>query len=394
MTIDPLASPITEIIVPLDHLRRLTDCCGIIQHADHAVPRYHTGYATDDNARALMAAVKHYRLHHDAVSRELATRYLAFLTYAQREDGRFHNFFGYDRRPLDIVGSEDTLGRALQALALLLHSPPYAGLVGAAERLFNCALPALKQLQHPRSKALGLLALHQWVQARPEQAGRAGRLAAPLADYLVTRFEEHSRDEWCWILPDMTYANGVLPEALFRAHQLTGQPRYLQVARESLDFFCQVSFRDGLLSPVGNDGWYHAEDKEPPLYDQQPIDAAAMVEAALAGFEVTGEEQYLRIAQDSLAWFFGRNLSGESLYDPETGGCYDALTARGVNLNRGAESTICLLLAQLSLRETLLRRRVGERNSVAVGVEQVPGEGQPSFSSAGAAEAACLGRRG
>jgi len=76
-----------------------------------------------------------------------------------------------------------------------------------------------------------------------------------------------------------------------------------------------------------------------------------MAEASLAAFDATGETEYLHKAWLSYEWFFGRNLRGESLYDPETGGCFDALTANGVNRNRGAESTICLLFAHLSVYE-------------------------------------------
>ena len=39
------------------------------------------------------------------------------------------------------------------------------------------------------------------------------------------------------------------------------------------------------------------------------------------------------------------------LYDFRTGACYDGLTPRGPNLNQGAESTLCCLLALLTLTE-------------------------------------------
>jgi len=41
----------------LDHLHRLTDDTGMLQHATFAVPNYGDGYATDDNARALLLTV-------------------------------------------------------------------------------------------------------------------------------------------------------------------------------------------------------------------------------------------------------------------------------------------------------------------------------------------------
>jgi len=59
--------------ISLDHLARLTDCFGLIQHANYSIPDFRTGYTTDNNARALVVAVKHYRLYGDQLSRDLAS---------------------------------------------------------------------------------------------------------------------------------------------------------------------------------------------------------------------------------------------------------------------------------------------------------------------------------
>ncbi len=339
----------------LAHLQRLTDCFGIIQHANYAVPDYRSGYTTDDNARALVVACKYHQLHGDALSRDLATRYLSFLMFAQREDGRFHNFIGYERRPLDEVGSEDCFGRALHALAYVLYAPPQPGLAGPAERMLHQALPHVEHLEHPRGKALSLIALRTWAMARPEESERARALAAALGEDLVACYREHARPDWDWLLPDMTYANATLPEALFRAYQLTENAEFQRVARRTLKFLCGRTLAHGVLQLVGNHGWHRAGEVTPPAYDQQPIDAASMVEALLAGFDATGEIEYLRTAAVCYEWFHGRNSNGRSLYDPETDGCFDALTASGVNLNRGAESCISMLLAHLSLYEAKQR---------------------------------------
>jgi len=340
-----------DLPLPLDHLVRLTDCFGVIQHATHALPDYKSGYTTDDNARALAVAVKHYHLHGDQLSRELATRCLAFLMFAQREDGRFQNFIGYDRRYCEEAVSEDAFGQAFSALGLTLHTPPQPGLVGPAERMFHQAIPWVDRMEHPRARALCIIALYWWSKADTGDARRARETAYPLAQYLVSRYREHSRPDWDWILPELTYSNAKLPEALFRAYQMTSNDEFLSVARHSLNFLYEKSILNDVLYLVGNDGWYTSHERQPALYDQQPVDAAALVNASLAAYEATGETGYLHKAWLSYEWFFGRNLRGESLYDPETGGCFDALTANGVNHNRGAESTICLLLAHLSIYE-------------------------------------------
>jgi len=345
--------------LPLDHLRRLTDCFGITQHATYSLPDYQTGYTTDDNARALVVAVKHYRMYGDELSRELAMRYLAFLLFARRPDGRFHNFVGFDRRPLDEIGSEDCFGRALWAFAWVLLSPPEPGLVGPAERMLHEALRWVPELEHPRGRAFSITALYQWMLARPRETPRVLELTRSLADYLVTRYRQHSQPSWDWLLPEMTYANAKLPEALFRAYQIAGDDNYLDIARRTLDFLCRKTFVNDWLCLVGNTGWRQSDSHDPPRYDQQPIDASALVDAALAGFDATGDSAYLRRAWHALEWFFGRNAQGVSLYDPKTGACFDGLMQHGVNQNRGAESTICLLLSQLSVLEA--RQRVSRQ---------------------------------
>lgn len=44
-----------------DYMRRITDDTGIFQHTKFGVPDRAKGYTTDDNARALIAAVLMYK---------------------------------------------------------------------------------------------------------------------------------------------------------------------------------------------------------------------------------------------------------------------------------------------------------------------------------------------
>jgi hypothetical protein len=342
--------------VKLDHLERMTDYFGLIQHANYSIPDFRTGYTTDDNARALVVALKHHRLYGDKLSRDLTYRYLAFLMYAQMPDGRFHNFISYDRRPTDVVGSEDAFGRAVWALAHVLASPVESGVVGPAERMLHEALPWIEKLEHPRSKAYCATALYWWTQCERCDNPRATLLARPIADYLVHRHRESQQPGWDWVLPEFTYANAVLPKALFRAYQLLGDEEYLLTAKRTMDFLTRKTWVEEVVSVIGNREWLSPDaDFTPARYDQQPIEAGLMVEAALAAYDATGDLSYLRTAWRSLEWFFGRNLQNLSLYDPETGGCYDALMEGQVNQNRGAESTVCLLLAWLSMLEARQR---------------------------------------
>jgi len=104
----------------LDHLRHMTDETGMLQHALFTVPNYNEGYTTDDNARALIVSTLLDELGNEEAL-ELAPRYLAFILYAfSAETGRFRNFLDYQRHWLEVIGSEDSQGRALLALSTVL----------------------------------------------------------------------------------------------------------------------------------------------------------------------------------------------------------------------------------------------------------------------------------
>ncbi|MEM9417559.1 MAG: glycosyl transferase family 1, partial [Planctomycetota bacterium] len=113
---------------------------------------------------------------------------------------------------------------------------------------------------------------------------------------------------------------------------------------------------DAYLSVIGNDGWL-VRGRTAALFDQQPLEAYALVDACLDAARlarhddvVDARESWERLAWMSFAWFTGRNDLGLSLHDPVTGGCRDDLHRDGVNRNQGAESTLAYLLSVLELR--------------------------------------------
>src|SRR5258706_7171524 len=102
--------------IKLDHLHRMTDDTGIVEHAVFVVPNYPEGYTTDDNARALIVAILLEELGSSAPAGalDLASRYLAFLWLAfAPKSRRFRNFLSYQRQWQEPEGSEDSHGRAL-----------------------------------------------------------------------------------------------------------------------------------------------------------------------------------------------------------------------------------------------------------------------------------------
>ncbi|MDA8066211.1 MAG: glycosyltransferase [Thermaerobacter sp.] len=336
----------------LRHLFRMTDDTGMLQHARHGIPDRRHGYTTDDNARALLVALKLQEVWEVPRSRELAELYLSFLGHAQREDGGFRNFMDYQRRFLPEEESEDCFGRCLWALAAVLGS---AGALGdAAQERLEWALPRAAALRFLRGQAHAVRALALLVEAR-FALRRTRPLLRKLSGSLLDAYREACRPDWRWFEPEATYGNADLPHALLLAWAATGDERYRQAGTQTLDFLLESVWTGKLFRPVGNRGWWR-QGEAPARYDQQPLEAGTTADACLTAYRLTGEERYRRAAAGALAWFHGRNSRKVDLYDAQTGGCRDGITPAGANRNQGAESLLSMLWAQLVWTETVQRR--------------------------------------
>ena len=354
--------PITGLPRPkLDHLRRLTDDTGLLQHARYSVPDRSHGYCTDDNSRALVVAAKHYDLFRDPEAERLLSIYLAFLAYAQRPDGLFHNFMSYDRQFLDEVGSDDCYGRALWGLGFAVCRGPDPCSILAKE-MFERALVNLRAL-NLRGRAYALLGLCCYLQRYPE-AEDVVVMITELADAHVKHHQAEAPGDWPWFEGVIAYDSAVIPQSLFLAFEVTHKEVYRDLAQKSLDFVLEMCDRSDHLSLVGNEGW-HERGGEPAAFDQQPIDACGLVEACKVAFRLTGQRSYLKYMRMAFDWFLGVNDKGQPLYNFKTGGCSDGLMAEGVNQNQGAESTLCCLLALLTLTEVF-----SEQDRMARGIRR------------------------
>ena len=334
----------------IDHVRALTDDVGIFQHARYTIPNRSHGYCTDDNARALIFALQAHRLTDQRELVDMAKIYLSFLESAFNADnGRFRNFMSYDRRWLEEMGSEDCHGRALWSLGFAVADASTVGVRAAALDLFNRALRASETFDSPRAWAFTLVGIHAYLR-RYSGDGDARRIRETLAIQLFDRFQSNSTDDWIWPEDTLTYANGKLPHALLLAGQWMQRPEMIKMGLKSLRWLLGVKTTSGgVLSPVGNDGWYH-RGLEKAQFDQQPIDPHALLEACIEAYNVTRQEQWLKDARRCFDWFLGRNPLKKALYDYETGGCRDGLQPNGVNENEGAESTLAWLLSLLAIR--------------------------------------------
>jgi glycosyltransferase involved in cell wall biosynthesis len=342
----PRASSLPEL--RLDHLVRMTDDTGIIQHATFSVPARETGYCVDDNARALIVALNADRLSSSRETARLVSTYLGFLHLAQTSDGRFRNLMSYSRSFAAESASEDCTGRALWALGTAVHLAGDEGQRLLARQMFERGLRFATELG-PRGTALTMLGITSFLTARPEVAPAAAILET-LSQRLCRQFRDRATPEWRWFEPTLTYDNALLPLALWRAQLIKPDPASREVARQSLEFLEQTCFHDDRLVLIGNHGW-HSRSGTKADADEQPIDAAAFVLAFRAAYLVTGDHRYLNRMRESFAWFLGANRLGASVYDSATAGCRDGLGATAANLNQGAESTVSFQLSLIAMLE-------------------------------------------
>ncbi len=336
----------------LEHVARMSDDTGIMQHASFSVPRYHDGYCLDDNARALllMTVIEDTGAENARSIRALETRYLAFVAHAFNEnEGRFRNFMSYSRRWLEECGSEDSHGRALWALGAVVGRSAAPGRQSLAGSLFHRALPAVDGFTSPRAWAFTLLGIDEYLGAfQGDSSVQAVRRT--LAGRLLDLHRRASTAEWPWFEDRLTYCNARLSQALIICGKRMENEEMVSVGLRSLDWLSTLqSSEDGCFAPVGSNGFY-VRGQSMARFDQQPVEACAMVSACLEAHRATGQLTWALRARRAFDWFLGRNVLEEPLYDPSTGGCRDGLHPDRANQNQGAESTLSFLLALLEMR--------------------------------------------
>jgi hypothetical protein len=321
------------------------------QHAIFTIPNYQEGYATDDNARALMVSVLLKELGNKEAD-ELATRYLAFTWYAfNTETRRFRNFMDYQRHWLEDNGSDDCHGRALWALGAILGRSNMPALQNMAGRVFQQSLLAMLETTSPRAWAFALIGIHEYLR-RFSGDRRVSQVQEELAGRLLSLYRENRVDGWNWFEDKLTYCNAALPHAMLSSGQSIPDPAMIKAGLESLAWLLELQHADAAgkhFVPIGSNGFYPKGGKR-ARFDQQPVEAQATVSACLEAQRITGEKHWHTEARRAFEWFLGRNDLHLPLYDPTTGGCRDGLHPDRPNENQGAESTLAFLQSLLELR--------------------------------------------
>lgn len=332
----------------LDHLLRMSDSTGIFQHALFTVPDFHHGYCTDDNARAFILCCQLDHLGGTPPNKSLdrlSSSCLAFLASAlHRDTGRFRNFMSFERRWLEDSGSEDSHGRALWALGIGAMRARDQGQRLLCIQMFEVALTHVESFTSPRAWAFTLLGLHEYLSARPENSAAITARAA-LVTGLVRLWKSSATPHWPWFEPSATYDNARLCQALLLNGHAMRHEDAIRIGMEALRWLVSIQkTQAGCFRPVGSDGFYVCDGTR-AHFDQQPVEAQAMVAACLEAHRITQEEEWFREARRAFEWFLGRNDLTQPLYDPASGGCGDGLHPDRVNQNQGAESTLAFHLA-------------------------------------------------
>nr|WP_294860610.1 glycosyltransferase [uncultured Fluviicola sp.] len=337
--------------INLSHFSKLTTRFGMIQFSKINQPDISSGYTLDDNARAMIASCMYYETTMDGASLVAIRTYLDFIAFCQQPEGDFLNYVDENHQftsQNSEVNLSDSNGRAIWALGYLISKqailPKHFG--EQANSILQMALKRVHYMHSPRAMAFTIKGLHYSnLENKSEEVTTLIKL---LADRLVGIYRHESEENWPWFESYLTYANSVLPEALLYAWRETGDQFYKFVAKTSFDFLLSMTFNRNGIKLISNKSWLHKGHKSEE-FGEQPVDVAYTILALDQFYEVFGDMSYLAKSQSAFSWFLGNNHLSQVIYNPCTGGCYDGLEQKHVNLNQGAESTVSYLIARMTV---------------------------------------------
>ncbi len=320
--------------VGLRHLSRLTDDRGILEHAQYEHPRFEHGYCADDNARLLVVAARDNGENPDSVL--LARIAARFLIDALRNDGQIHNRMSFDRMWIDAPSTDDCSGRAVWGFGTAVSQSSDAELRTSCYEAFGVAVQTRSDFL--RSMCFALLGAAEIVKVDPTHEGAAALLADGVAMFA---FHPNGHGSWVWPEKRLTYANAVIPEAMMAVGDALGYVPLIRRGAFLLQWLIRQETAGDHLSvtPVGGRGPGDVK----PGFDQQPIEVAAIADAASRASAITGDDYWEEVIDLAVNWFLGNNDVGLCMINADTGGGYDGLRPSSVNLNQGAESTLAMI---------------------------------------------------
>ncbi len=333
--------------------------------------------AVDDVARAAVVYLWEYERTGDPALLDYARRCLEFVRYMQAEDGEFYNFVVDRLGTINERGntSYKSLGwwamRGLWALGEGVRvfdavDPAYADELAAAYLRTEAAvaatlnnygetialhgfdIPAWIPTSEATIASIGLLGMSAYYQARPNPATAEAitRIADGIAAYRLGTHSEYPFG----MHPARANAPGFwhnwgahMPHALVMAGMALDRQDWIDSAAAEANSF--------LLRQLAFEPFRHI-GVVPYRLEQIAYGTNMLVQTYVALYHATGEERYAQLAGLAGSWYFGSNIAGVPMYDPETGRTYDGINGPvswRVNRNSGAESTIEGLLSMSAL---------------------------------------------
>ncbi len=338
-------------VLSIAPIERMTDGTGMLQHSILGIPDRRHGYCIDDNARGLMLMALAEDLSAERRS-ALSTTYASFVQHAWNDDTRrFRNFMSYDRKWLEDVGSDDSNGRALWCLAVAARRGATPAIRRWALDWYDRTASAMGTLDAPRTRAFQMLAAAEILAVRHDDASATTVLREGAA-LLTALLNVASRPDWAWFEIVLAYDNTRLPEALIRAGLALGDRALVTAGLTALDWVAeQTTGHGGEFRPVGTES-FGKPFETPAVFDQQPLEAWAAIDAYVLAWQITGDSRWEARATAAHDWFLGRNTLSVPIIDPATGECHDGLNPFAVNLNQGAESVIAWQAARRAWLKT------------------------------------------
>jgi len=322
----PAARPIS-----LAHLEHMTDDIGLFEHALLNQPRVEHGYCVDDVARGLIVTVR--EAPHSDVAARLSRIYLNFIAGAQDADGRMRNRRNVRGEWTDAPSTRDAWGRAVWGLGVAVGE----GSEFADEALVMFDRSARHRSVHSRSMLFAALGAADVLGVLPGHASARSLLTDAISMIDGTGMNA----AWWWPEDRLRYANACLVDVVLAGGDLFDDASLVDRGLALLAWLVDIETRDGHISvtPVG--GWGLGESR--PGFDQQPIEVAALADAAMRAYVITGDSQWANVVTMCAAWFDGHNDASIAMADHARGAGFDGLERHGRNENRGAESTLALL---------------------------------------------------
>ena len=336
------------------HLRRLVDGTGIVQHATGSVPLLSSGYCVDDVARLIPVARSLAEI--DERWATVQARSVAFVAHAMADvavgDGAvMHNFLNWDRTWLDAPTFGDHVGRAAWGLASIADDPQYRDVAGSViSRILT---------EWPRTAALHSVAYAVLAQTTAPSLVNHPRLRAMVAQ-LVAANHNRRDDGWEWFERRLRYDAAVFPHALIAAGALLRDGALVELGLTTLRWLDETCDDGRHFRFVGHLGLGPGEPRA-GSGDEQPLEALALMRAHMCAYHVTNDVWHRDRALRAHSWFFGVNRLRCSMVDAD-GGCFDGLADGGVNRNQGAESTLAFAAShQLFALASIRRSSVSPR---------------------------------